>query len=296
MNDDGSRLPRMWKAQPMRVKLVARCAGKCRLPGNRCATLRIERLAHQRMSGRREVDPDLVRPPGPDLDLDERAVAALLDESNPGESALTGGVHSVHGAEKRMRHRADGEIDHRLARRERSPHDASIPALHLPFPAKDESPARFPCQREEDDSRSAASEAMEGRGPRISAAHAVKERVLDEAATGQRRQSRRLRDGEDIPILVQYGEARGCRRLAPGRAVPHQDLSRRELSTGFRGDSLEQDQAALDPRPPFERRRMRITFAEVSEERPTAGRLAETLAIDVAVVEGQSYEGLLPTT
>jgi hypothetical protein len=265
MNDDRSRLPGVWKADAMRVEPVSRRARKRRLAGGRDTTGRVQRVADQGMSCRREVNPDLVRPPGPDLDLDEGALGALLDEANPGTGALSGRVHCVDGSEQGMRHGADGKIDDPLARGKGSLHDPPVSAFDVALPAANESPAGFALEREEHDSGSASSEAMERRGARIPPAHAMEERVLDEASAGERGQSRRLRDGEDVSILVQHREARGCARLAPGRAVPDQGFSHRELPSGSRRNSFDQNQALLDPLLPFERRRMRIAFAQVSQ-------------------------------
>jgi hypothetical protein len=245
------------------------------------------------MARGREVNADLMRPAGLDLDLHEGTVLAVLEEANAGSRALSRRAHGVDGTEKAMGHEADRVLEDRLASRKSAGYESAVASLDILLPRSGESAPRVRAQREEHDSRSSSSEPVERRGARVSATDASEKGVLEKASTWKRRKPRGLGDAEHVFVFVENREARGSVGLPPGRAVPDERLSGGERPVGRGGSALYEHQPALDAPLPLECGRVAIALAQVSEKSSPFRRLAQALAISKPSIESHGFR---PTT
>jgi hypothetical protein len=96
------------------VEVVAHLSGKPRI-GTGLASCHVERIAHQRMAGRRHVDADLVGSAGGNLDFDERTAGPLAQDSHMRDRPSSVWCRSEDLSESRMGYWADGDIDGKCA-------------------------------------------------------------------------------------------------------------------------------------------------------------------------------------
>ena len=283
----------MGKAHSMRVEVIAGGAGKRVSVRFWDAARGVERVAHERVARGREVNADLMRPPGLDLDLHEGTVPAVLEKTSAGSRPLPRRAHGVDRAEKAVGHEPDSVLENRLASRKSAGDEGAVGSLHIALPGPGESAPRLGAQREEHDSRSPPSEPVEGRGARVSATDAGEKGVLEKASARKRWKPRGLGDAENVFVLVKQGEARGSFGLPPGWTVPDERLSRGKRPVRGRGNALDEHQPAVDAPLPFEGGRVSIALAQVSEQSAPLRRLTQALAISKSAIESHGFR---PTT
>ncbi len=85
-----------------------------RLPGKGRFARPIEAIADERVARCREVNPDLVRAARLDRNLDERGLAAMLDEPHPASRPLALGIHACDRPEHGVGDGTDGKVENRL--------------------------------------------------------------------------------------------------------------------------------------------------------------------------------------
>ena len=93
------------------VEVVAEVAGEGAAAFGGDAAGAEEGVAQERMAGRGQVDPDLVRAAGRDLDLDQGGAGAALEDPDPAVGPLPFRVRGMDRAEERMGDGADRNVD-----------------------------------------------------------------------------------------------------------------------------------------------------------------------------------------
>jgi hypothetical protein len=116
-NRNGSIGNGMWEGDPVGMQMVSDIPGHrdTSALGNwqRCTARCVERIVDQRVAGRCEVDADLVRSAGDDLDLDNGSVLVrvAMQDTALRTRRLAGRVCGVHVLDLGVRDAADRRID-----------------------------------------------------------------------------------------------------------------------------------------------------------------------------------------
>ena len=109
------------------VAEIARQRGRIRL---RNPADRIQRIADERMTGRGEMDANLMRPAAVDRHVADERVASLLANDDVTRRRLAVGARRVHRTETIVRHRANRRVDAELVTRGPAAGQRSISFVH----------------------------------------------------------------------------------------------------------------------------------------------------------------------
>jgi hypothetical protein len=293
----------VYEPEPVRVQTIPYLARQNLRAGVGDSAPRVERISKKRMAECGEVDPDLVRPSGLDLDLDERAFRAGFDETDPAPGRLPVRPKRLDGSQTAMRHGTDGIVEQDIliwpigAMRKSARYQRPVSSLHPSHrPRGGELSPRDPVPREEHDSRRAPPQPVQGRRFRKARAHPVKERALEKPPAGHGGKSGGLGDRHHVFVPMQDGERRRNVRLAPRRSVPYEGLAGAEQACDSGGTALDQHEPVLDVAAPLSFGRVAMGGAEVGEERQTFRGRRQALHVRKAPIELRDAHRFLPTT
>ncbi len=184
------------------------------------------------MPGGGEVDADLLRPAGDEVDFDEggAARAVAMEDAAFGAGRSAAGRGGVDGPGGGVRDRTDRRVEGEAVLRDEAPYERPVALADGAFLERvEEGPTGEAGAGEEDDAGGGAAEAMDGSGRGLAGkaeANAAQEGVLEMLRAGEDGKAGRFGDGEDVGVPMEEGEPEGDVRLAPGGTSPFQELPR----------------------------------------------------------------------
>ena len=270
----------------MGVQMVAGIAGESRVLGQWQTPGSIERVADQWMPNRRQVNPDLVRSAGGNLHLEQGRTGEPRQDAGRALRSFPPGVRRVHRAEPGMRLRTNRRGDVVLVLR-RDPLGERPVDLSQLGPLAGDSCGDLGRAREQHQARGGPPQAMQWLRLGILGLHQREERVVEIAGPGERGETRRFVDRQQVLVKVNEAELPGGLGFQPAGPMPFDLLTRPQQTLG--GDGLSPD-AYFAPRQaglPFAGSRMRKVGREILSRRQPRPLRVDDGAVDVTGVEDE---------
>ena len=222
---------RMKKTQKRAVQKIPNISGQSLTVRARNAACTIQRIAGQRMPGRRQMDAYLMRPAGKDSHFQKRLLASPLQYADVAarwfSRSVASGNRRVNCFHKRMRNPSYWNINVEFIRGRCADGQSPIDFFNISA-----APClRYFCKnlrrtREQHDAGSSAPQAVQRIRFGITAANQRQQCVFHEqSAARHRRKTGGFCRGQQIFVLIQNRECKRNIRLFPWRTTPYQFLS-----------------------------------------------------------------------
>jgi hypothetical protein len=225
----------MRQAKPLgmeQIAAISRERGPCsRLPNTTARG--VKGIANERVSRGGKVNSDLMWSPGFDANLDEAGVRMSFQNPNMAQGALSGGRDRMDRSEEWMRHRPDPRINGKAIHCRHATGQGPVRFLHLVAShGAAKSRSRSLGAREQNYSRSSATQSVNGCGFGIALSHQHKQRMLKESPSGNSWKAAWFCSCQHVLVLVKNSINQRRIRLTPGGTPPYKPLTGPQNSIG----------------------------------------------------------------